>query len=156
MVGLKPSRGRTSLGPQHGEYWGPFTHEHVLTRSVRDTAAVLDVTRGAAPATRTPPHRRCGPTARRSAPTPARCASGYAPRLRGAGPGPRGVRGRGRARRAAAGILGHHVEPEAAPALDSPELFETLPPVFAAILAWELDAWSERLGSGWTRPTWNR
>src|SRR5690606_6455147 len=46
LVGLKPSRGRTSLGPQFGEYWGPLTHEHVLTRSVRDCAAVLDVSAG--------------------------------------------------------------------------------------------------------------
>ena len=45
LVGLKPSRHRTSLYP-HGEYWGPLTHEHVLTRSVRDSAGVLDATAG--------------------------------------------------------------------------------------------------------------
>jgi len=49
LVGLKPSRGRTSLAPDHGEYWGPLTHEHVLCRSVRDTAAILDATAGAVP-----------------------------------------------------------------------------------------------------------
>src|SRR5262249_26514722 len=49
LVGLKPSRARTSLGPGFGEYWGMLTHEHVLTRSVRDTAAVLDCTAGARP-----------------------------------------------------------------------------------------------------------
>ncbi|MET0421021.1 MAG: amidase [Acidimicrobiia bacterium] len=47
LVGLKPSRHRTSLFP-HGEYWGPLAHEHVLTRTVRDSAAVLDATAGAA------------------------------------------------------------------------------------------------------------
>jgi amidase len=46
LVGLKPSRGRVSQGPEFGEYMGPLTHEHVLTRTVRDTAAVLDVTSG--------------------------------------------------------------------------------------------------------------
>jgi amidase len=46
LVGLKPSRHRTSDAP-HGEYWGPLTHEHVLTRSVRDSAGVLDHTAGA-------------------------------------------------------------------------------------------------------------
>src|SRR4029453_19441849 len=35
--------------PDFGEYWGFTTHEHVLTRSVRDTAAVLDATSGPAP-----------------------------------------------------------------------------------------------------------
>jgi amidase len=48
LVGLKPSRHRTSIFP-HGEYWGPLTHEHVLTRTVRDSAAVLDATAGAVP-----------------------------------------------------------------------------------------------------------
>jgi amidase len=42
VVGLKPSRGRTSLGPNLGEHWSGLTHEGVLTRTVRDTAAVLD------------------------------------------------------------------------------------------------------------------
>ncbi|MGA4538381.1 amidase [Uniformispora flossi] len=48
LVGLKPTRGRTSPAP-HGLYWGPLTHEHVVTRTVRDSAAVLDATAGAAP-----------------------------------------------------------------------------------------------------------
>ncbi len=42
LVALKPSRARTSLGPQLGELWGPVTNESVLTRTVRDTAALLD------------------------------------------------------------------------------------------------------------------
>src|ERR1700688_887906 len=49
IVGLKPTRARTTLGPDFGEYWGPLTHEHVLTRTVRDTAAVLDAIAGPAP-----------------------------------------------------------------------------------------------------------
>ena len=31
LVGLKPSRDRHSLAPDHGEYWGPLTYEHVIT-----------------------------------------------------------------------------------------------------------------------------
>ena len=49
VVGLKPTRARTTLGPDFGEFWWALTHEHVLTRSVRDTAAVLDCTAGPAP-----------------------------------------------------------------------------------------------------------
>ncbi len=49
LVGLKPSRDRTSLAPDSGEYWGPLTHEHVLTRTVRDSAAMLDASAGAVP-----------------------------------------------------------------------------------------------------------
>ena len=49
IVGLKPTRARTTLGPDFGEYWGPLTHEHVLTRTVRDTALVLDAVAGPGP-----------------------------------------------------------------------------------------------------------
>jgi amidase len=47
LVGLKPSRGRNSLGPEFGEIWAGLVAEHVLTRSVRDSAAILDATAGA-------------------------------------------------------------------------------------------------------------
>src|SRR5262249_23463600 len=36
LVGLKPSRGRTSLGPDRAEYWHGMAIEHVVSRSVRD------------------------------------------------------------------------------------------------------------------------
>src|SRR5258706_612615 len=47
LVGLKPSRGRNSFGPQLGERWNGFSAEFLVTRSVRDAAALLDVTAGA-------------------------------------------------------------------------------------------------------------
>jgi amidase len=43
LFGLKPSRGRVSLGPDQGEAWAGLVVRHVVTRSVRDSAAVLDV-----------------------------------------------------------------------------------------------------------------
>lgn len=46
LFGLKPSRGRVSAGPYYGDVWGGAVAEHVLTRSVRDSAAVLDATWG--------------------------------------------------------------------------------------------------------------
>lgn len=49
LVGLKPTRGRVSLGPDDGEAWGGLVVRHVITRSVRDCAAVLDVLAGAMP-----------------------------------------------------------------------------------------------------------
>jgi len=49
IVGLKPSRGRTSLGPDVGESWLGGVVEGVLSRSVRDTAAVLDAVAGYEP-----------------------------------------------------------------------------------------------------------
>ena len=41
LFGLKPSRGRVSMAPA-GEGWGGLTVLHALTRSVRDSAALLD------------------------------------------------------------------------------------------------------------------
>jgi amidase len=46
VFGLKPSRGRTPTGPDVGDIWRGFTQEHVLTRSVRDSAAMLDAIAG--------------------------------------------------------------------------------------------------------------
>jgi amidase len=46
VFGMKPTRGRTPAGPFIGEAWSGFAIEHVLTRSVRDSAAVLDATHG--------------------------------------------------------------------------------------------------------------
>ncbi len=46
LVGLKPTRGRNSLGPNLGEMAGGLVCEHVLSRSVRDSAAALDATEG--------------------------------------------------------------------------------------------------------------
>jgi len=46
LFGLKPTRARNPLGPDFGECWGGFVAEHALTRSVRDSAALLDATAG--------------------------------------------------------------------------------------------------------------
>ncbi|MCB0559859.1 MAG: amidase [Lewinellaceae bacterium] len=49
LFGLKPSRGRISMGPQQGEGWSGAVMEHCVSRSVRDSAALLDATQGPAP-----------------------------------------------------------------------------------------------------------
>lgn len=46
LFGLKPTRGRTPTGPDFGLLWRGAVVEHVLTRSVRDSAAMLDATHG--------------------------------------------------------------------------------------------------------------
>lgn len=46
LVGLKPSKGRVSLGPAIGEAWIGGVVEGCVTRSVRDTAAVMDAISG--------------------------------------------------------------------------------------------------------------
>jgi amidase len=46
VFGLKPTRGRNPMGPDFGEAWRGLVCDHVLTRSVRDSAAMLDATAG--------------------------------------------------------------------------------------------------------------
>lgn len=48
LFGLKPSRGRISSGPFSGEAWTGASIDHVVTRTVRDSAAMLDVLAGPA------------------------------------------------------------------------------------------------------------
>jgi amidase len=49
LFGLKPSRGRVSMAPDAGEGWGGLSAGHVVSRSVRDSARMLDCTAGMEP-----------------------------------------------------------------------------------------------------------
>jgi amidase len=46
LFGLKPTRARNPLGPDFGDLMSGLVAEHALTRSVRDSAALLDATAG--------------------------------------------------------------------------------------------------------------
>lgn len=49
LFGLKPTRARNPLGPDFGDMFSGLIAEHALTRSVRDSAALLDATSGNQP-----------------------------------------------------------------------------------------------------------
>ncbi len=46
VFGFKPTRGRVPTGPEEGELWGGAVSEGVLSRTVRDSAAMLDAIDG--------------------------------------------------------------------------------------------------------------
>jgi len=46
LVGLKPTRARNPAGPDIGDLFGGLAVEHVVSRTVRDSAAALDCTHG--------------------------------------------------------------------------------------------------------------
>ena len=48
LFGLKPTRGRNPFGPLFGDLASGIVHEHAVTRTVRDSAALLDATSGPA------------------------------------------------------------------------------------------------------------
>ena len=54
LVGLKPSRGWVPVGPRLDELAGGLDVEHVLSRTIRDSALMLDVTAGPEVTTRAP------------------------------------------------------------------------------------------------------
>jgi amidase len=148
LVGLKPSRGRTSIGPARSPGLLGNIVEHVLTRSVRDTAAVLDAVAGTLPGDlftaeppcrafidevgRDPGHLRVGlllhdPVL--SLPVHSECLEA--------------VRETGEVLEG----LGHEVEESAPSALGGPSgLGLSLRIVSASGLAARLDNWSERIG----------
>jgi amidase len=145
LVGLKPSRGRTTLGPDLGELWGPLTHEHVLTRSVRDTAAVLDAVAG--PGIGDP----------YTAPRPARPFLDEVddrPGMLRVGWRSATADGEAHAEVVAAiastvallQSLGHRADPDPVAPLDDPTLATAVPALFSAAVAREVDRWGERLG----------
>jgi amidase len=60
LFGMKPTRGRTPLGPRSGEGWAGMSAVHAVSRSVRDSAGLLDATAGpdlGAPYAAQPPTR---------------------------------------------------------------------------------------------------
>jgi amidase len=83
LVGLKPSRGWVPVGPQQDELSGGLDCEHVLARSVRDSAVMLDLTRGPEPTSRYPMQRGGAPFLAATAAPPPPLRIGMA--LRGPG-----------------------------------------------------------------------
>jgi len=49
LFGMKPTRARTPLGPDFGDIGSGLVHQHAVTRSVRDSALLLDAIAGPAP-----------------------------------------------------------------------------------------------------------
>jgi amidase len=145
VFGMKPTRARITLGPLVGDVMNGLVVDHALTRSVRDSAALLDATQGPLPGD---PYM---------APPPAR------PFLEevGADPGRLRIAWTDRpaigtevqadcraAVREAAGLcegLGHHVE-EAAPPISGEELYGAFLTVWAAGVAAGVDLVAGTLG----------
>jgi amidase len=146
VVGLKPSRARNTLGPDFGEYWAMTTHEHVLTRSVRDTAAVLDATAGLAtgdPYTAPPPSR---PFASEVGADPGRLRIGFRTRRRDGTESHSECVTAVRETAALLESLGHDVEPVDLPALDDNRFDQSISGIFGVFILTDLERWSRKLG----------
>jgi amidase len=145
LVGLKPTRARTTLGPDFGEYWGPLTHEFVLTRSVRDVAAVLDAVAGPGagdPYTAPPPSR---PYRDEVGAPVERLRIGYRTRQRSGAPSHADAVAAVAATAHLLESLGHAVQPTEIDALDEP-IDHAFGTVMGVAIGRDVARWSRRLG----------
>jgi amidase len=151
LFGLKPTRARNSLAPAVGDGYGGLICEHVLTRSVRDSAAVLDATHGPVPGDpyAAPPLRGSSflaATARD--PAPLRIGVVTASPTGGT-VDPQCVAAVEHAARLCA-ELGHRVDAADVP-IDADAFIEHFVNVWAAGNAWVLSVWEARTGRVATR-----
>jgi amidase len=147
LVGLKPTRGRVSLGPDSGESWAGFVVRGALTRTVRDTAAMLDVIAGPMPGDpyfATPPER---PYAQEVDEDPGRLKVGVMDVV------PAGMTTLDPVVEAALrdtaeliSSLGHEVRDEYPESVTDPEPVQYLLNIVNAWVAYQLDEWSETIG----------
>ncbi len=140
LVGLKPSRCRTSLGPEIGDLLMGLGVEGVVTRSVRDTAAILDAIAGAMPGDPYPAPPPVRPYRQEVGADPGRLRIGILTRppleLFQTHPdcvAPTLETGR------LLESLGHHVEPAHPAVLDDPEAGQHFSVIFCAHIAHLLD-----------------
>ncbi len=145
LFGFKPTRGRVPLGPAYGDVFSGMAVEHALTRSVRDSAALLDATAGpdlGDPYVAPPPER---PFADEVARDPGRLRIGFSLRpAEGHSVHPDCVAALHDAAQLCAD-LGHTVvERDLVPL--TPEVGAAVGTVYAAAVDWILRYWIRRLG----------
>lgn len=145
VVGLKPTRGRNSLGPDVGDAANGLLCDHVVTRSVRDSAAILDVTAGPSPGDPYYPALPERPFAEEVGRRPERLRVGFGTvALNGVPAHPDCVAATESAAKLCA-ELGHEVV-EASPSLDGDRLFKAFGSVWAGFLCWGVKDWASRSG----------
>ena len=140
LFGLKPTRGRSSLGPDVGEAWAGLVSRHVLATSVRDSAAVLDATAGPMPGDPyfAPPPTRPYLDELGADPAPLRIGlRTHAPEVMSAATDPECVAAAEDAARALES-LGHHVEEASPAALDETGLLDLFLVVLTTHVVWDI------------------
>lgn len=145
LVGMKPTRGRNPLGPDYGDVVAGLCSEHVVTRSVRDSATMLDCTHGAdiGDPFAAPPVVR--PYAEEITMAPGKLRIAYS----ATDPDGKAIHADcAKGVEATAKLLadlGHEVT-DARPPLAPGEAAAYFLPMWAAYLAWDIDAEAERRG----------
>jgi amidase len=145
LFGLKPTRGRLTFAPEYGEVLGGLAVEHAVTRSVRDSAALLDATSGPAPGDPYPAPTAERPFLEEVGRDPGRLRIAFWTRPPGGGPvHPDCVAAVEDAARLCS-ALGHEVVELELPGLTT-RVAAAIGTLFDAAVAWILAYWIRRLG----------
>jgi amidase len=147
LVGLKPTRGRVSFGPDLGEVWKGLVVRGALARSVRDSAAVLDVMSGQMPGDPYTAPRLDRPLAEEVGADPGRLRIGVttdAPEHLTA-VDPICAQAAGDVA-ALLSELGHHVSEESPASLDDPQLVADGTVLLSSWINWELTDLGRMIG----------
>jgi amidase len=145
LFGFKPTRGRNPLGPRYGDLFGGLVVEHALTRSVRDSAALLDATQGPMPGDPyvAPPPQR--PFAAEVGRDPGRLRIGYSLRTPGGQPVHPDCVGALHEAVALLTELGHDLVEADLPGLDE-RVGSAIGTVYRAATVWIVEHWTRRVG----------
>ena len=145
LFGLKPTRARNPFGPEYGDVVSGWAVEHALTRSVRDSAALLDATSGPAggdPYWAPPPTR---PFAAEVGADPGRLRIAFTPRTPDGSLGHPDCLAALDDAVALCTSLGHELVENDLPGLDA-DVGSAIGTVFNAATAWIVRYWINRLG----------
>jgi len=147
LVGLKPTRGRVPLGPEIGDSWAGSTVHGVLSRTVRDSARLLDAIAGPMPGDPYAAPSLPGPLADEVGRDPGSLRIGILdqPLLSRVSPS---ADSRDAVRAAAALLeqLGHKLEDSYPAAMGDEKFTDTFTTVVATHVAHDLDAWGRVIG----------
>ena len=147
LVGLKPTRGRVPLGPEISDSWAGSTAHGVVTRTVRDTAALLDAIAGPMPGDHYAAPELPGPLLAEIGRDPGTLRVGVLdhPLL----PGVDASTEMTAAVNFAASLLeqlGHNIEDSHPDAMEDPRFTDAFTTVIAAHVGHNLDTWGKVLG----------
>jgi len=139
LFGLKPSRARVPLGPLLGDMMGGLVCEHAVTRSVRDSAALLDATAGPeiGDPYYAPPQER--PYVEELTTPPGRLRIAFTPRAATGTPLHDDCIAAVKDAAALCQELGHDVEEAAPPPINTEMLEEAFLTIWAAGVPWGID-----------------
>lgn len=145
LFGLKPTRARITAGPLIGDIMSGLVNEHCVSRSVRDSAALLDATAGSMPGDPYVAPEQKRPYLEEVGASPGRLRIGFATTTFYGDPLHEDCIGAVKDAAALLSDLGHEVE-EASPPIPGQQLIDSFTLLWAAGNTWTIDTFATLTG----------